>query len=836
MAASKQAAEAAVDTAGFEGAGNGRRNLTLSVHRVEVRLYRRSRLSADTVRKPAHFEYILRCDWGEVGSGLWWDYLPKTYTLRRKWAEIAEFHNELVNELAFDPVIGVSRLKRAKAPDFPAKGDLDKFILGVAASGDAGTLNGMKKRGIIPETVATSADADKAKCAEDIGIDHAVYVETRLSPYFADVTKTLAELPTDVLEQSYVFQKFLLDRIKPPRTGKEAPKNFGPKPIFEEMREEDFGKATEALRKTNPELFKRPPSRQDEMKARQAAKEAKAAAEKKAKEARQAKEAATGGATPSSRKTSLVGSPSSPSLPSPFSPVKSNSASSAGDGFGKRSGMASAPTLGSGLMYSTFDSTDRDPIARSRRLASSHYGFFARSLPSSALEEWGHASRRGFWKRMLEKEGKEMGRRSVLRFRKYDSMLTTEEDGFQTGRLPSLPPSTPGDMRQTTDSHQSSSHGRHAKRSATPSILEMSGQVKDGPSRTKICEIREDIREGMHVMILHEAASEEPHNERIAKAAAAGDKVDQMEPHGPRIDEALKIYKKYQELHALDGGGEELPHDHEEDHDHDEEHDGPNWAKQHTQRLAAAKESGMAPDLLPISWPTFFSWVQREYDFASHFRNKTAITAFTRAMKRWKQWQASEKQRFFGVSLNMIYEWTYPGLIYEDLAQIMTWIANYELEHVRQPTPRCLDAPERRQLENIFDSLDTKRQGFVTADDIAGGEVQDISQRLKNIVDADTVRSVCGDKSLTQYEFLELFCDINCRAHEDSKEAQLEDGSILIYVEHPAVGFSGWLNKVPQKGEEKQLRLIDALEAEAMKWKRLASSRKTRLSEAGTML
>jgi hypothetical protein len=132
--------------------------------------------------------------------------------------------------------------------------------------------------------------------------------------------------------------------------------------------------------------------------------------------------------------------------------------------------------------------------------------------------------------------------------------------------------------------------------------------------------------------------------------------------------------------------------------------------------------------------------------------------------------------------------------------------------------------------------MDTKGRGFCTAEDIAGGAVQDVSQRLKNIVDADTVKNVCvsmmnAEGQMTQEVFLELFCEDNCRAFHKSKSAMLADGSKLVFVEHPAVAFSGWVYDLPPKEEESQRRLIKAIEEEVKRWKKLAASRKTKLHD-----
>merc|ERR1711998_704268 len=141
-----------------------------------------------------------------------------------------------------------------------------------------------------------------------------------------------------------------------------------------------------------------------------------------------------------------------------------------------------------------------------------------------------------------------------------------------------------------------------------------------------------------------------------------------------------------------------------------------------------------------------------------------------------------------------------------------------------------MDGEARRQLESIFNAM-AGGQEFCTPEDIAGGAVQDVSQRLKNIVDSETVRNVCGDGRMSQEAFLELFCQDDYRAHEHSKSAMLQDGSKLVQQEHPAVGFSGWMFENPSEEEVSQRHLIKAIEAEVLRWRAQERSRKTKLPE-----
>merc|ERR1719221_383731 len=98
------------------------RTLTLSVPRVELKLYRSSRTSSNAIKQPPHFEYIVRCQWSDAqaqgSTEYWWDSLPQTYTLRRRWLDIVRFHEVLVSHLTLDAQ-GYRNVK-AKDPKLPA--------------------------------------------------------------------------------------------------------------------------------------------------------------------------------------------------------------------------------------------------------------------------------------------------------------------------------------------------------------------------------------------------------------------------------------------------------------------------------------------------------------------------------------------------------------------------------------------------------------------------------------------------------------------------------------------------------------------------------------------
>merc|ERR1711879_152337 len=112
-----------------------------------------------------------------------------------------------------------------------------------------------------------------------------------------------------------------------------------------------------------------------------------------------------------------------------------------------------------------------------------------------------------------------------------------------------------------------------------------------------------------------------------------------------------------------------------------------------------------------------------------------------------------------GVSLSMLFQWIWPAVRCGDIADMFAWVCTYELEKLRFPTPRLIDTTQQKQLKKLFAAMDHKGHGYCTVEDIAGGERNDNETKVKNIVDADTVRAVTGDCHIDLPHFLELMCE-----------------------------------------------------------------------------
>merc|ERR1712072_1345062 len=166
----------------------------------------------------------------------------------------------------------------------------------------------------------------------------------------------------------------------------------------------------------------------------------------------------------------------------------------------------------------------------------------------------------------------------------------------------------------------------------------------------------------------------------------------------------------------------------------------------------------------------------------------------------------------------MMLQWTWPFAKSNEIARNLTWMCVYELQKICFPEPEVIEAPERRRILTLFKEMDSRKCGFCTPQDIAGGD-EWTRDEVKNLVDAHTVRTVCGNGDMDRDTFLELMCEDDRRGHEDARRVFLKDGRSLIYQVRGVLGFRGWLLEVVPPHEEPKRRVIDALEAEVRHWK-----------------
>lgn len=216
-------------------------------------MYRRTHTCSDLAPRPPHFVYIVRCSWtgnpvatetettlGGSRSGRgrtlsptrsprspspgsprlsnhtggdppwrddrkweapwpWWEQLPQSYVITRKWTDIVRFHEALKHDLAFDHEAGCRRTK-ARVPKLPDRGDVDTWLCRYATIGDACALG--RKLPLKGRSVIRERGLDEL---EDL---HWIYTENRLSPYFEEVNKVLLELPTQIVATSIALRRF----------------------------------------------------------------------------------------------------------------------------------------------------------------------------------------------------------------------------------------------------------------------------------------------------------------------------------------------------------------------------------------------------------------------------------------------------------------------------------------------------------------------------------------------------------------------------------------------------------------------------------------------------
>jgi len=252
--------------------GLGYRRLRLSLARVELNMYRRTRTSSDVLRKPPSFQYVVRLTWsgnplsrprrsppgsprsprqrpgsssssrgaptgkgsssastnyGTGASGWWWDHLPESYVIYRSWQQFGKMHNAVANELAFDKLSGCRRVK-APVPKFPATGDLQQFVAGVAATGDAAAMTRQGRYSLAAMNTEHPAHFD-------LDVMHTIYAENRLGPYLTAINDVLAEVPPEVLQQSATLCRFCTFGIRTtnrPDKGQVRCSFQGPQPLI----------------------------------------------------------------------------------------------------------------------------------------------------------------------------------------------------------------------------------------------------------------------------------------------------------------------------------------------------------------------------------------------------------------------------------------------------------------------------------------------------------------------------------------------------------------------------------------------------------------------------
>jgi hypothetical protein len=341
-----------------------------------------------------------------------------------------------------------------------------------------------------------------------------------------------------------------------------------------------------------------------------------------------------------------------------------------------------------------------------------------------------------------------------------------------------------------------------------------------------------DICAGLRTIILKEDSPEGRVAGRRPNCFSQSDRIEGNQ------EGTLIVYRTYRQLLEEDTQTQRHSHDHDGEADGDAESEDECTLLEDEQRQRRhdreklVKDLQVCPEMMPISWHSFLMWVQKRSDLADDCKVKSTCGFLNRALKAWRDLEASAAQSVLGVSLNMMLQWIWPCATYDNIARMLTWIGRHEFEKIRQPTPRVISREDRAQLESIFKNLDHRQQGHISAEDLAGGAAQDSEAKVRNIVDADTVKAVYGSADIAFFQFLEIMCEDNFRGHEDAMTAQLEDGRRLVYVSREVTRCSGWLLRDAPKSEESQRALVDAIELEVGRWKNLGQIQRKNVTHA----
>jgi len=244
--------------------------------------------------------------------------------------------------------------------------------------------------------------------------------------------------------------------------------------------------------------------------------------------------------------------------------------------------------------------------------------------------------------------------------------------------------------------------------------------------------------------------------------------------------------------------------------------------------MAIPTSSADPKRLPPISWPTFQLWVESKEANTEDARVKLMCGTLLKALKVWRATQASPEERRDGMFFHTMLMWIWPACSPNGIARMLTAIARMEIDKINHPTPPLISDDERNVIETLFNHMDLKGKGYLTAADLAGGDNQDLQTRLKNTIDAATVRDIFGkDCTVSLTRFYELMCEDGFRGHpevtrvicDDGLASQGSTGVAIVKVVKRVLSYEGWwLEDVPAK-EVNLRRRIDELEAEVKWWR-----------------
>lgn len=206
--------------------------------------------------------------------------------------------------------------------------------------------------------------------------------------------------------------------------------------------------------------------------------------------------------------------------------------------------------------------------------------------------------------------------------------------------------------------------------SASPmtAMLRRPSSAPQVESPTKMVAIRQralsKIAIGLHVALLNAKISQKP------------GEIQLEEPIGkPRFEQVYRIYRQFLRFKSL-----EAERAAEVRYLRQEKQIQEAWCDMGE---AAATDGDvhlpMEPPLSRLRWSTLIHWLEQEASCGVQQTYRRSVSALLRGVKLWRQLCASREQAE-GISLGLLLSWAFPSSTSADIAEMLLWLAQKELE------------------------------------------------------------------------------------------------------------------------------------------------------------
>lgn len=220
-------------------------------------------------------------------------------------------------------------------------------------------------------------------------------------------------------------------------------------------------------------------------------------------------------------------------------------------------------------------------------------------------------------------------------------------------------------------------------------------------------------------------------------------------------------------------------------------------------------------------WDTLLGWINDEHQFGVAAGYRSACGTLSRGLKVLRKRTLSQLGFEEGINLTTMLRWMYPSSGPKEIADMFAWLGFSELSKIQQTSPQVLTGEGLKMMEKQFRYYAGDRLE-ITAEDLAGGRNPDAYTKQYTLVDERVAHSVFGEKTITLPRFLELMCEQGVLGHPGVTRVATKDGCRLVRMVRPALAFDGWLNEEPSEAELAVRCSADALEAESLRWRRIA--------------